>query len=257
MEYIEYTQFDPSKLSFKIIETKNKCPEYSQKYIIPMYSFDKNKIKRFNVKWPFLPINFSLNIYDKDKPWRNGFRINLNNCKYEGVIKMLQEYDKKFEEFINKNLNNVDSSKYENIPILNYKDAQELDTLTGKMVNSKIIKCIYPHLMKSRKEKDKFSTEIINYNGSVFKNMYDTLKVYEYSDIEKIFDKPYKKSSTSKEGRLLMTFRACIPKHDFKKRIHSQILPYKMEIKDTWVKIRSVIDNNEIRVEPEMTKVVI
>ena len=259
MEYIKYTQFDPEKLSFKLIEKKSKCEKYNHHlcYIIPMYAFGKNKIKRFNVEWPFLPINFTYtDVYKQEKPWMNGFRLNLNDINDNTIIfiKMLKEYDNKLKEFINKNC----EEQYNVQPVLSYKKIDVYDN-NGKVKqkDKDIIKCIYPKLMKSRKTKDKFSTEIINYNASIFKDMYDVISLYDFTDIVKIFEKPYRKANVEKEGRLIMTFRVAIPIANNNITLKSQILPYKIEIKDKFAKILSVIDKREISVEPEMTNVVI
>lgn len=253
MEYIDYTQFNPEKLSFKVIKRGNKYGKGMQYFIIPLYEFSKNKIKRFVVKWPFLPIQFSYSKEnEKEKPWMNGFRFNLNDCEYPAFIKMLQEYDKKFTKFVKYDMKNEVDHRI--CTILQYKKMEKYGE-DGKNKEVDIIKCIYPRLMKSRKEKGKFTTEIINYNTSVFKDICEVLNVYELADIVKIFEYRRRKAN-EKEGRLLMTFRSSVANSD-RPIFSSYILPYKIELKDKGVKIQSVIDKNEIKVEPQITKVII
>ncbi|AYV78461.1 MAG: hypothetical protein Edafosvirus14_8 [Edafosvirus sp.] len=271
MEYISINTFDSNNLSFNI-----KIGS-AYDHVTAMYKFPDGTNKKLIVQTSFMPTKYS-HKFDKIQ-----FQIDLNNSSMDIIVAFLQTYDLKLKEFLKQydsynsyiesncfikkkkmypsNIDVINPSivmEYDDLPEL-IDDPQVIDNpiadpqvvndpvdipITPELENNQLDN-VYIQLVKSKQFKNKYKTQIINYNTSIFRPLNEIFDIYGIEEMDKLFNE-YGKAKYKKEkhGRFIIMPTTWICKD--KKTYGNKLIARKIEIKNPDDMIRSIIDKEEI-----------
>lgn len=242
--YITLDNFDKEKLDF--FKNGNQDSVYivnkDYGFINPQYCYDlgeKIKVASFKFITPFIELDYKINIRTEDL-----IKINLNtqkSNKLEGLIRMLLQYDKKVDSYINANYN----SEHRCVKRLISNNTSPDNTVEHNL--STDLRELTLYFLKD-KVSQKITSTILNYNIS---KKYPKNEEYEhvtYNELKKFLWK-------GKEMRFILRPITWISKSS---NIYgSKLMIEKMEVKFKDAKIDSLIDKNTRDIIPNIKNITI